>query len=216
MRLAAPLLFASLAVALPAEAKDWIWSEGTVEEEATALFRFQTRLNLWVSTYDRPSDACNPGFFDVPPEPEPFRDFLRAQQFPTDPGFFGCDASSSDEIGIGPGVEVSFRLIAPLYVTAGFDLLYTLPDSSLIKNQIVIAVPFGVLITFQEWTIRPIVHPKIIPVLYLTDDARDYSLGVDFGAAWRAGDWGDLSMTLGYFTANTISSWQLQLALHPL
>jgi hypothetical protein len=208
-------LLAAIFASHAAEAKDWVWSSGTVEEDAGSLFRFQTRLNLWVSNYDRPERACEFGAFDVPlPEPTFRSSSLRAAQ--VDPGFFGCNASSSDEIGIGPGIEVSFKIMEPLHVTAGFDLVYTLPDSSIIKNQIVIGVPFGVLITFPEWAFRPIIHPKIIPVLYLTDDSRDYTIGADLGAAWRAGEWGDLSLTLGYYYAETMSSWQLQLALHPI
>jgi hypothetical protein len=218
-RRAISFLSAVLATAIPtvAFAEDWRWESGKIEDKATSIVRFQTRLDLWVSTYNRPERAC---------ETSPFEDTdiatrlarLRPQQEepPPPPGFFGCIASNSSEIGFGAGTEVSFRVISPLHVTVGIDLLYTDPSSSDIKNQIVIAVPFGILLTSYAWVLRPILQPTITPVLYVTDDARDYTLGVDFGGAWRIADWGDLSLIVGYKGAETVKSWNVQVALHPI
>lgn len=218
------LLFAALIasitglIILPknARAEDWRWTSGKVEDEADAIVRFQTRLDLWVATFNRPDRACKSfgGFNEGPPPPTAGRSGLRAEQ--DEPGFFGCNAAHSKEIAFGPGVEVSFKVINPLHVAVGFDLIYTDPSGSSIKNQILFAVPFSILLTEYRWPLRPLLQATITPILYVTDDARDYTLGADAGVAWRVVDWGDLSLTIGYKTSETVKSWNFQVALHPI
>jgi hypothetical protein len=205
-------LVLALTFARTARAEDWVYEGDDVESRAAALIRFSSRFDVWVATFDRPPRACET---DEPPIRPPFRGLRAAQFFPPDEDPF-CPSSSSDEIAIGTGIEIAFRVLEVIYLTAGIDLLYTEPDSSRLKNQIIIPVPFGVLLTFYEWSVRPIVHARITPVLYLTDDARDYTLGGELGAAFRVMDFGDLSLTLGYETAETMNGVQIAIALHPL
>jgi len=188
-----------------ANAGYWSFEDEDVESRAGSLLRFSSRADLWFSTYNRPPRACDPSQFGVFPTLVGSRSFTSL-----------CNTSHSEETGIGTGIEASFRVIRPIYVFAGIDLVYTLPNHRGLKNQIVIPAPFGVLITFYEWTVRPIGRATITPLIYLTDDARDYTLGGDLGFAWRVLDWGDLSFTLGYKTAATIKSWQLEVAIHPV
>jgi hypothetical protein len=188
-----------------ARAEYWSYEEDDVETRASALLRFSSRADLWFSTYSRPVRACDPSQFGIFGTP------------PLNNGFAGlCNNAHSDETGIGTGIEAAFRVVRPIYVFAGIDLVYTFPNHRGLKNQIVIPAPFGILITFHEWTVRPIARATITPLVYLTDDARDYTLGGDLGFAWRVLDWGDLSFTLGYKTAATIKSWQLEVAIHPV
>lgn len=220
--LCAALVFAgTAAIARSARAEDWRWDGGTIEEKAASIVRFQTRFDVWVATYDRPDRACDTFDFgeggDVPPtlRGTKLQRGLRATQVEI-PDYFGCNSSNSSEVGYGAGTEVSFRVISPLHFTVGIDLIYTDPSSELIKNQIVIAVPFGILLTSYEWTFRPILQPTLTPILYLTDDARDYTFGVDFGGAWRVADWADLSVVIGYKGSETVTTWNFQVALHPM
>lgn len=225
--LCAAFTAASLAAfASSARAEDWRWDSGKIEDKAASIVRFQTRFDIWVATYDRPDRACKVFNFDdvgiPPPDLAGSRGGLRrgglrpAQgvEFPEE--FFGCNSSNSDEVGYGAGTEVSFRVISPLHFTVGIDLIYTDPSSDLIKNQIVIAIPFGILLTSYEWTFRPILQPTLTPILYLTDDARDYTFGIDFGGAWRVADWADLSAVIGYKGSETVTTWNFQVALHPM
>jgi hypothetical protein len=193
-------------------AEYWSWEADDVETRAGSLFRFSTRADLWVSTYNRPARACDPSAFNIAPALPSAR-----MQVPPTTGLGSlCNTAHSDETGIGTGIEASFRVIRPIHVFAGIDLVYTLPGRRGLKHQIVIPAPFGILFTFYEWTVRPIARATITPLVYLTDDARDYTLGGDLGFAWRVLDWGDLSFTVGYKTASTIKSIQLEIAVHPV
>jgi hypothetical protein len=187
------VVLASAALAAsPARAGYWSYESEAVEERALARVRFSTHAELWAANFNRPMRACSA--FD---------------------GFIvPCNASSSDEIGVGSGIEAAFRMVAPLYVTTGFDFVYTTPSRNGVKNQVVIAAPFSLLLTFYEWSVRPILRGTITPIVYLTDDARDYTLGGDAGFGWRVLDSCDLSITLGYKTASTVRSWQIEIGFH--
>lgn len=203
-----------------AQAEEWIYQDDDIDARALAIVRFSGHVDLWVSTFERPPRACDAGSIGFSPRVpmRAVRALRTTQLFPPGTGTLGgfCSSSASDEIGIGAGVEVAFRIASPLYVTAGVDAVYTTPESPQLKNQAILSAPFGVLLTNYAWSLRPIAHAKIMPILYLTDDARDYTLGFDLGFAARILDWGDASFTVGYKTAETITSWQIELALHPL
>ncbi len=194
--------------AAPAEASSWIYQDAESNARESKLFRFSPRLNFWVANFDRPPRACRAGPVGFPTLE------LRAEQLPTQDFF--CASQSSDELAFGSGLEFGFRALGPIYLTAGLDFVYTAPDSSAIKNQLVIALPFGVMFTWYEWRFRPIAHFEITPVLYVTDDSRDYTLGGNAGFAYRILDFGSISLTAGYMWADTMTAWQVQLGLHPI
>jgi hypothetical protein len=205
LRTCAVVLACAVTAPSIARAEDWVHESDDVDDRASAQVRFASRFDVWIATFDRPARACDTsGAPRVAPPPGV--------------GGFGapsCSGGYSDELGFGAGVTVAFRLFDPLYVTAGLDLVYTTPDDASYKNQIVVPVPLGLLVTYHPWMFRPVLHFTITPMLYVTDDARDYTLGTDLGFAWRVLDWGDLGFTIGYRSASTVDLVQLELALHP-
>lgn len=200
-------------VATPAFADDWIWESGDPDDAAGRRVRFALNLNLWVSTYNRPPSACRPTFGFEDEGGFLTRRALRTAQVP---GFSFCNNENSQEIGAGPGIDVQFRAFGPFYVTVGLDVFYTEPDGFAIQNQWVVAVPFGIRVTWPHWTLRPIAEALITPVLYLTDDGRDYTLGGRGGVAYRLGAFGDLSLLIGYQTAETLDNVSITLGLQPI
>lgn len=188
-----------------AHAGDWRYEPQDESERALARLRYTVRADLWVARYDRPQRACAFSF-----------DVAEAVALPTPPGGGGCDSSRSDEVGVGPGLSAEFRVIGPLYITAGIDLLYSTPDSSALKSQVIVPIPLGLLVTPYNWTLRPLLRAQVTPLIYLTDDTRDFATGIDGGFALRATDWGDLSLTIGYHKGETLSSWQVEFGLHPI
>lgn len=189
-----------------ARAGEWVYESEDADVRAGARLRFSSRFSFWIGTFHRPPRACGfaiPGVAGTP-------GFYTAQA-----GLVGC-AADSDEVALGPGVEAAFRVAGPFYLTAGIDFLYSAPESSSIDSQLVIPVGFGALFTWYPWALRPIARAHITPILYLGDDARDYTVGIDGGFAGRILDWGDLSVMLGYQTAETVESWQIQIGLHPI
>ena len=202
------LMPAELAVSQP---KSWIWESEEASEREGKLFRFSPRLNFWVGNFDRPPRACKSV---VPEGVEGFRSLeLRDQQVGFDPF---CPSDDSDELAFGSGVELAFRAFLFIYLTAGIDFVYTSPSFNSIKNQLIVALPFGVMFTWYEWVFRPIAHFEITPVLYVTDDSRDYTLGGNGGVAYRILDFGSISLTAGYLWAETMTAVQVQLGVHPI
>src|SRR5687767_3103432 len=118
-----------------AQPKSWIPESDDVEEREGKLFRFSPRLNFWYATFDRPPRACKGAVTPRggPAEPR----LLRAQQL--FPDVF-CPSEDSSEIAFGSGVEIAFRALYFIYLTAGIDFLYTAPEFSTIKNQLVLAL----------------------------------------------------------------------------
>jgi len=202
------LMPAELAAAQP---KSWIWESEEASEREGKLFRFSPRLNFWAANFDRPPRACKTLIPNVIPESGRFP--LRAQQIGIDPF---CPSEDSDEYAFGSGVELAFRAFLFIYLTAGIDFVYTAPQFNSIKNQLIIALPFGVMFTWYEWAFRPIAHFEITPMLYVTDDSRDYTLGGNGGVAYRILDFGSISLTAGYVWAETMTAVQVQLGLHPI
>lgn len=215
MRCAAVVLFATL-VASPAFAEgDWVYESGDPDDAAGRRVRFALNINIWRGTFNRPPSACRPttGFEDGEDIGFAASRALRPAQFPP---FAFCNNERASETAAGPGIDVQFRAFGPLYVTVGLDLFYTEPDSFALTNQWVIAVPFGLRLTWPHWTLRPIAEALITPVLYVTDDGRDYTLGGRGGLAYRLGSFGDLSLLVGYQTAETLDNVSITLGLQPI
>jgi hypothetical protein len=205
---ALPFLLLALPAPALAQPKSWIWEdEDAGARDEDELFRFSPRLNFWKGNFDRPPRACKTVI------PEAGRFALRSAQidFPT-----FCPSEDSNEYAFGSGVEIAFRALWFIYLTAGIDFVYTAPEFSSIKNQLIIALPFGVMFTYYEWVIRPIAHFEITPVLYITDDSRDYTLGGNAGVAYRILDFGSISLTGGYLWAETMTAIQVQIGIHPI
>lgn len=213
--IAGALVFTGASAPAGALAEDWVYEpEGSAARAASTL-RFSTRFNVWISTFDRPERACDPDANDADvPVAIRTRGLRPAQVAP--PSLQFCPSAGSDELGVGAGVEVAFRVFGPLHLSAGADLIYTAPELDVLLEQLIIAVPFGLLVTPYDWDLRPIVRLTIMPVLYLTDDARDYTIGGDLGFAWSVLDLGDLSFTLGHHASDTVEGTELHVAFHPL
>ena len=210
------LLWSEQAFAQP---KTWIPESEETEDRELKLFRFAPRFNFWIANFDRPPRACrSTGPVAIPEDRFSTaglkKQGLRAQQFQFPDAF--CPSEDSDEYAFGSGFEIAFRTIGPVYLTGGIDFVYTAPDFSTIKNQLVFALPFGITVTWYEWVFRPIIHFEITPVLYVTDDSRDYTLGGNGGVAYRILDFGSISLTAGYMWAETMTAVQLQLGVHPI
>lgn len=207
-------LLVVLAAPLPAQAeKYWTWETGQVEDAADKPFRFSARAGLWFATFDRPERACEPSAFGFG-FPTTFE--LKSAQADDPPGFSLCAADNSSEVGVTTGAEATFRIIGPVHFSAGLDVVYTAPDNFGIKNQLIVAVPFSLTFTWYPWSLRPYAQVSITPVIYLTDDNRDYTLGGGGGLAYRLGSFADLSFGVGYHTAETASIWAVEFQLHPI
>lgn len=198
-----------LAPAGIAQAGEWTYKSDKIEDRAKSPFRFSTKGDLWIARFNRPARACDLGRPPLAPGGRP------SELLPGGASSL-CVTRDSSEVGFGTGIEVAFRLTQPLYLTAGIDILYTIAERKVLKNQVIVPATFGALVTFYEWSFRPIARFALTPMLYLTDDARDFMFGGEGGFAWRILDWGDLSFTVGYKKANSVKTWDIQLGLHPI
>ena len=201
-----------------AQAGWWIHDGSDDGEPATERVRFTSQVSFWTGTFDRPSRACEPfGFgIPVPTVPPVFANALRAEQL--GPLTSPCPSDNSFEIGVGASVGVTFRVFGPVHLSTGLQLVYTFPNFDyMLKNQVIVLIEFSVLITWPEWNFRPILSAEVTPLLYLSDDARDYALGGTAGFAWRiAGvDWGDLTFTVSHHRADSLIGWQVRAGLSP-
>jgi hypothetical protein len=208
MRPWALLFFPSVAAAQP---ETWTWEEDgdvTVEDRELAVVRFSPRFDVWVGTYNRPPRACRPSLVPI----GPVLRGLRPAQSPD----LGCFSDSSDEVAVGTGIEFEFRAVGPLYLTIGLDFLYTSPESAALKNQLMFSLPFGVMLTWYPWFLRPIAYFHIAPILQITDDARDFTVGGGGGIAYRILSFGSLSLVAGYHVSDTVKTSEIRLGIHPI
>lgn len=200
----------ALIVGLPgaARAGSWTYTEPGSASRAEARWHYSARAGVWIGTYDRPQRACDPNRL--------IQDVGGGgviAQFPPFGGF--CPHDASDEVAVTAGIDVAFRLFAPLYVTVGLDLAYTDPSAQILRNQVIAALPMSVLITWYDWLVRPILQAQIIPMVFLTDVNRDFTMGFSGGLAVRLGGAGDLAFTVGRGWSESLDFWQAQLAFHP-
>jgi hypothetical protein len=206
------LVLAAVMVERPARADWWSYQADDRESQATAAIRFSGHMSIWAANFNRPSRACSVGFgIGGLSMQGRLRSNLRAEQ-----GFLGCNSANSSETAIGTGPGVMFRVVEPIHLTADLEIAYTFPARDYeLKNQIIIPLAIGLVITWPSWPVRPILSAKVTPLLYITDDSRDYALGGELGAAFRLPAWGDLAFTVGYHEANTMHAWMVLLAIYP-
>ena len=208
---ALPIVFAMLPSAVGyAQPQDWTWEEADedVAVQARKRFRFSSHFNVWIASFERPPRACRSTLQGAN------RLELRSQQIP---GFGGlCSNQDSEELAYGAGVQFAFRTLGPVYLTGGLDFVYTDPDFSVIKNQLVVGLPFGVMVTWYEWVFRPIAYFRLTPVLYVTDDSRDYTWGGGAGVAVRILSFGSISLMAGYHYAETMNTVSVEMGVHPI
>ena len=197
-----------------AQAGDWVYQRPEARERAFQRWRWSASTGIWVGTYDRPQRACDPSrvFGGESVRIAGLRQGLRVAQVPG----FGCPFDRSDEVGLSAGADVAFRVASPLYATMGLDLVYTEPDSQLLQNQVMVAMPFGILVTWYEWVVRPILHLTLTPMVFITDGNRDFTAGGDLGLGYRILDFGDVALTVGRHWSTTVDHWTVRVAVHPM
>lgn len=200
-----------------AQAGSWAYEAPDPGVQADQRWRYSARAGLWIGTFDRPQRACDPTRL-FPAGGGGGILLLRRGLRPAQTDGFGgfCPHEFSDEVGITAGVDVSYEAIAPLHFTLGLDLVYTEPQARILKNQVVVAVPFGVLLTWYEWFLRPIVHLTITPVVFITDLERDFTMGFNAGLAYRVPELFDISLVAGRSWSSAVDHWSMLLAFHPL
>jgi hypothetical protein len=220
MRWAGWLGAVALACLWPAAARagDWVYTPPEADEQAFQRWRWAAATGVWIGTYTRPQRACREvraTSFELEARGLARRP-LRAAQAPFPFPFFDCPFEASEEVGISAAASVAYRTFAPVYLTLGLELVYTQPSYSTLKNQVVVALPFGILVTWYEWKIRPIAQLSITPMAFLPDGGRDFTLGGELGLAYRVLTLGDVALTVGHHWSDTVSPWTVRLALHPL
>ena len=176
----------------PAEARPWRYRSSPLDERFDQRFRFNGRLGVWIANFNRSTDAC------LAFEPSGF-----------------CPTDSSDEIAVTASGEASYRIITPLHLTVGLVLAYSAPEMARFESQVVAGVPFGLTVTWHRWPVRPILRAQIMPVLFITDGNRDYTLGGGGGVAVRLGGFGDLSVTVGHHRSMSLKHTAIELGVHP-
>lgn len=190
-----------------AHAGDWVHKPPGADEKAFQDWRWSASTGLWIGTYSRLQSACAGNTtFGLRPAA------LRAAQFIP----FGCPYDASEEVGMSAAADVSYRVFSPLHLTLGLELLYTQPAYDAVRNQVGISLPFGLLVTWYEWALRPIVHFTITPMILLPDGKKDYTLGGNLGLAYRILEFGDVSLTVGRHWSGTVDPWIIRIGLHPL
>lgn len=167
----------------------WSYKSEAPSERSSSRFSLAPRISIWNADFKRPGGQCARGF---------------------------CQDGFSSEWVAGLGLEVAFQLMGPFHVTAALDFLYSEPNSFGIQNQVIINVPVSILITFPEWIVRPIAQAQLTPILYVTDDSRDYTLGANGGAAVRIARLGSVFATFGYHVSETLKAFEFQVGLQPI
>jgi hypothetical protein len=172
----------------------WVYDPAEREENPIPRLRFAPHVGFWAANFDRPTRACE-------------EDRI---------AFIGCANDDSDEIGVAAGASMLVRVFGPIHLSASIELVYTFPERDFVlKNQLIIPMPIAIGITFPNWPIRPILSGSIMPVLYVTDDARDYALGVEGGFAWRVLSLGELAIVGSYHSGDTLESFVMRVAIFP-
>lgn len=189
----------------------WTYDNDGSESVIVPRVRFGSQVGLWSAEFDRPARACRDEFRQVIPR------VGGELQEDIDPGFFSCANDNSTELGISAGAGVSFRLLGPLHLNAALEAIFTIPERDFaLKNQLIVSLPIFLSLTFPKWVVRPILSGGLMPLLYLTDDSRDYAICSEVGLALRVGNWGDISFTASYLGAETAEGVAVRLAVSPL
>ncbi len=218
-----PLMVLGACFALPSAvwadtpAKQWQFQSGTPKQKAGDYLRLMARTGLWVSEFTRTNRAClfqNGGGLAFPGRGGGGGPVVAGLE-PADAGTF-CPLEDSSEVGASVGGEISFRISRPFHVTWGMNLIYSTPEYGLLKNQMILSMPFGAMVTWPEWELRPIAQATITPMLFITDLNKDYTLGGHLGPAYRLFDKLEVSVLVGYETSDSARPWQGHLGFHPI
>lgn len=123
-----------------------------------------------------------------------------------------CPAEDSNESAMSVGLGLGFRIRGPVHLTWGLDVGFTDPEFDVLDPQVMIQMPFGVLLTWDQWTVRPIIEGVAVPFVLLPDGVKSVMFGGRGGLAVRFGDI-DLSLTAGYAVADELRPFELRLSL---
>lgn len=168
-------------------------------ERSKGRFTVDAHTSFSFIRFKRPDRAC--GLTTVNPDEE-------AQ----DPQDLSCPAADSNELAVGFGFGVAFEVREPFQLRWGLDITFTDPEFDILEPQTMITMPFGIIVTWNEWALRPIIEGTATPFALLPDGVKSVMFGGRVGGAVRLGDI-DLALTLGYSTADELSPWEIRLAV---
>ncbi|MEL6184578.1 MAG: hypothetical protein AAFU79_08145 [Myxococcota bacterium] len=123
-----------------------------------------------------------------------------------------CPAEGSLEVGVGFGASVSLEIRGPLHLSWGLNVAFTDPQFDQLEPQTMVTMPFGVLLTWTEWSVRPVLEGLATPFVLLPDGVKSVMFGGRLGAAVRVGEV-DLALTVGYATADALRPVDLRLSV---
>lgn len=123
-----------------------------------------------------------------------------------------CPAADSTEAAFSLGLTLGFRVAGPFHLSWGIDVGYTDPQFEVLSPQTVITMPFGLLLTWTEWPVRPIAEALAIPFVLIPDGVKDVMFGGRVGVAFPIGDV-DLGLTLGYAHDDALRPWDFRIGL---
>lgn len=176
-----------LCLAERAQADTWVVQDE--DSAAVQRWRLSFHTELWFGTFERANSICPP--------------------------FFGfCPADRSSEIAFGPTAEVGFHVVGPAYLTLGLEAVYTKANDGL-PNQFIVGVPFGLLLTWAPWKLRPFAQFRLRPLLMISDGRRDFTLGGQLGLAYEIGDFPALVFAVGHHRAAKAKIWAITLGIQP-
>ncbi|MFO0722230.1 MAG: hypothetical protein U1E65_00520 [Myxococcota bacterium] len=160
------------------------WTQSEAEPTEPPRVHFGPAMMSWFGTFTRTERSCDQEILTPGP--------------PTRQAQFGC-GGSSDEVGAGIGARVTVRIVGPLHLAVGLDLLNTFPTNGLL-SQLIVAVPMSLLVTFPDWRVRPVVELTVLPFVSIRDVAHDFTLGAEGGLAVDVGP-GTLEIIGGFQSA---------------
>jgi hypothetical protein len=164
------------------------------------------RASLSIVNFSRPDRACR----GVSPPPASARRRLAATQAPGPTPF--CPAESSDEVAVGFGLGLGFHVLGPLHLTWGADVAFTDPQVDVLAPQTMVTMPFGVLLTWREWPVRPLLEGTAVPFVLVPDGVKNVMFGGRAGIAVRIREV-DLAVSLGYASADALRPWEVRVSV---
>lgn len=123
-----------------------------------------------------------------------------------------CPSEGSHEMAVGFGGTLALEIEGPLHLTWGLNVGFTDPQFDQLEPQTMITMPFGILLTWTEWRLRPVLEGLATPFVLLPDGVKSVMLGGRIGAAVRVDDV-DLALTAGYATADALRPIDLRLSI---
>ncbi|MBI4818196.1 MAG: hypothetical protein HY791_18175 [Deltaproteobacteria bacterium] len=145
----------------------------------------EPKLSVWTGIFDRPLRACL--------------------------GQNVCSPDVSEELGIGAGFDVRIHTFGPLFVLFGLEVVRTIVDPSL-NPQFILPVELGAELTWPLWPVRPLFAVLLTPLLYLSDDARDFAVSVRVGLEATVSGFGRIGFSSTRHGAETFEGFQVSLS----